>query len=717
MNLKSKPFASATLPALTIALSVAGLSTQSARADATWVGDTSQDWNNAANWSSDPANPTGNFFINTATGNFPTLGASSAFTPVDLVLGDGTGNSGRFDQSSGALSLAVVNASGNWMFVGRGGGTGTYNLTGDASITVGKLHVGGGYYVPGGNGTVTVNTSGILTATSTAAYGYIFGGSGYASINLGVGDFGANLGTGTLNLQNGTINAAGEVWVGSFGGTGTLNMTGGTLNATYLTTCRWVGTGTVSIANATANVAAVANCGAGAATDVVKGTINVNGGGIVNSEGDVTLAYAGSGTNGAFGTMNIASGGVVNVATTTERWVIVNQYDTIPGTLNVSGTLNLNANTDLRFSTGGSTGTSVVNLNAGAITSYSGNQTGTLTSGDLDLNWGGGASANNTFNLNGGVLTIRAVVTGSDNGTAVFNFNGGTLKAANTNEPNFLNLGGASQRANVRDGGAIIDTNGYDVTIAQPLLHSDVGGDAATDGGLVKNGAGKLTLTGANGYNGNTTVNGGTLGVNGSSLSDTGKLSINGGGVVEPSGSEVVDKLYFDGVAQASGTWGASGSGATHIDNVRFAGTAGVVSVTSAGGALTYSDWADLKGLSVSNRGAAEDPDHDGISNALEFVLGGNPLASDAANLPTVTTDATNFIFTFNRSDDSEAEVALTFQYGSNLTGWTDVAIGPVDAAPVFVVENGAAPDTVAVFIPKSNAVGGKLFGRLKATK
>ena len=75
-------------PVVVIVLALVGLPSIS-RADATWVGDTSQDWNNAANWSSDPANPTGNFFINTATaGVYPIVSANSAFTPVDIIIGD-----------------------------------------------------------------------------------------------------------------------------------------------------------------------------------------------------------------------------------------------------------------------------------------------------------------------------------------------------------------------------------------------------------------------------------------------------------------------------------------------------------------------------------------------------------------------------------------------------------------------------------------------------
>ena len=36
--------------------------------------------------------------------------------------------------------------------------------------------------------------------------------------------------------------------------------------------------------------------------------------------------------------------------------------------------------------------------------------------------------------------------------------------------------------ANVRNGGAVIDTNGFNDTIGQALVHSSIGGDNATDG-------------------------------------------------------------------------------------------------------------------------------------------------------------------------------------------------------------------------------------------
>jgi hypothetical protein len=92
--------------------------------------------------------------------------------------------------------------------------------------------------------------------------------------------------------------------------------------------------------------------------------------------------------------------------------------------------------------------------------------------------------------------------------------------------------------------------------------------------------------------------------------------------------------------------------------------------------------------------------------------------------LPALTTDATNFIYTFNRADESEAEVALKFQWGTTLASWPNsVTVGPVSTAAdgngvvVTVAENGSSPDTITITVPRINAVAGKLFGRVQAVK
>jgi autotransporter-associated beta strand protein len=110
---------------------------------------------------------------------------------------------------------------------------------------------------------------------------------------------------------------------------------------------------------------------------------------------------------------------------------------------------------------------------------------------------GNAAGTTGTFNLNGGTATIGQIQGGS--GTGIFNFNGGTLQAAASNTAFMQGL----TTANVQSGGAIIDTHGFSVTIAQPLL--------AAGGGLTKTGNGTLTLSGNNTFSGGLTVELGLL--------------------------------------------------------------------------------------------------------------------------------------------------------------------------------------------------------------
>ena len=129
-------------------------------------------------------------------------------------------------------------------------------------------------------------------------------------------------------------------------------------------------------------------------------------------------------------------------------------------------------------------------------------------------------SSQSEINVNtGGVLRVGYfIMYGASTGT--INLNGGTIKAysssaiTETDRDNFL--GGRSSTANwanvtvrVLAGGARFDTDGNSRRVNTALV-SGVG-EGETDGGLTKLGEGTLTLTGANGYNGPTRLEGGTL--------------------------------------------------------------------------------------------------------------------------------------------------------------------------------------------------------------
>jgi len=287
-----------------------------------------------------------------------------------------------------------------------------------------------------------------------------------------------------------------------------------------------------------------------------------------------------------------------------------------------------------------------------------------------------------------------------------------------------LSGGGAGQFGSFVTLGSATLTIGSDNT-SPPAYIGTISG---TGGNLTKIGSGTLTLSGANTYTGTTTVEGGILAVNGTALSDAGKLVITAG-KVQSTGIETVDTLYFGSLPQAVGTWGATGSAATFIDDVHFSGTAGVVNVLHLGiGGSAYDTWASTNGLSGSDALADADPDHDGLANAMEFVLGGQPNPLNAGSnstglLPQVSRNpAGDLVFTFQRSDVSLGASTLTFQWSTDLTfpPANDVVVPAAGTATIndvqVAITDGSPKDTIVITVPAAKASAGKLFARLNVT-
>jgi autotransporter-associated beta strand protein len=454
----------------------------------------------------------GNIVAQNASGaGVLTVGGTGNTTITGTITEPGAGNNALKKIGSGTLTLTNGSA---WSGTGAvqtafsGPFTvqeGTVLLNGGAHAVTGEAVIGG-VVTHGGAGQ---NAKLQVDAGSLAV-------SSWLSIGRGNGVGGVSS---DLELNNAATVTAADMSAGfNAGNAGNLPKGTITLNGTSsLTVTNNVNIAESAGSNFTMNINGTATFSKTSGAQQVRvgqangavGVINVNGG-TFNSETDVILGQSGTGSGKL-----VLNSGTVNIATTTERWLIINQNNASTGQIDVNGgNLNLNTNTDLRFSTtAAAAGTSVVNLNGGNISGLTGNNNGVFSfNSQLDLNYASTqAGVNNTFNLNGGTLTIGQVLTTSNSGTAAFNFNGGTLRAAGATV-DFLNLGGTGQRTNVRNGGAIIDTNTFSVTIAEALLHSNVGGDNAIDGGLTKNGTGTLTVTNAaNTYTGDTVVNNGTL--------------------------------------------------------------------------------------------------------------------------------------------------------------------------------------------------------------
>ena len=378
--------------------------------------------------------------------------------------------------------------------------------------------------------------------------------------------------TGGLLTETASDWPGGSMLIGLYG-TGTYNLantatTGGTFTG--------YGTGSGSF---TTGANGSIQVGAGWWWDHSTAVMNVNTSGTLQINGDLAIA----GANGDNPIVNIDAGTVI---VNGNSKIASGSSITSTGSLNMSGGTVTLVN-QLTMSDGTRSGDGSANPYVYADGSNVATLTmtgGTLTTNGLRMASGYDSAVGGTatFNLNGGTLTTLNVfseaVNGGTKGTSTFNFNGGTLKAIQSNATFMQGL----TRANIRNGGAIIDTNGVNVTIAQTLVHSNIGGDNAIDGGLTKQGLGTLTLTGANTFTGNIHVNAGTLSINSAFIANTASVYLLTGGTLDLnySGSDTIVGLFIDGVAQDVGTWGSLSSSAD-FKSAFFTGT-GLLDVTAS---------------------------------------------------------------------------------------------------------------------------------------
>jgi autotransporter-associated beta strand protein len=270
------------------------------------------------------------------------------------------------------------------------------------------------------------------------------------------------------------------------------------------------------------------------------------------------------------------------------------------------------------------------------------------------------------------------------------------------------------------NGGLIANYNGWNsswngpITLNATVTTENVGDTSFTSvisgvGGITKAGNGKLFLSAANTYNGDSTVNAGTLLVNGNAIKDTTKLVINGG-KVEATGTETVNTLFFGAVQQVAGTWGATGSGATNIDNVRFSGTTGVVNVLT-GSANDYATWATSY-LPANVSLPTGDSDGDGMSNLQEYAFGLNPTSGASANPITSPLNKTTGKFSYTRrATPALTGMTYTVLTSNNLVTWT------TDTGAVAESVVTAGDIQTVTFTVANPAVNGQLFVRVRAVQ
>jgi autotransporter-associated beta strand protein len=359
------------------------------------------------------------------------------------------------------------------------------------TVGIGNNNAGGTF-----SGTV-VNSGGVLILSKQ--------GNGIITLSGNNTYSGGTMASGTGILQLGHPNAL---------GTGPLTMAGGTLSSDS-TTSRTITNDLFMTGNNT--------YGSSSNTGVLTLSGNIDFGGAIrtlNINSDVIFAGTSLMTNGGLNIKN--SPGTLTIRSNLCRWfsaievrggafVVDGATLTNGDAIRINSILNngvsrfvitngglvviTNPASNLRpgYTGGNATATNIADI-AGTLRLAIGG-----TAGGVDM---GQLSARAIVNLlPGGVLEARQIVHNS--GVSEFNFRGGILRVTtNSAGTNFMQ---GLTVANVQDGGAVIDTAGFDITIGQALL---AGGTA----GLSKQGLGMLTLAGTNNtYTGTTVINQGRV--------------------------------------------------------------------------------------------------------------------------------------------------------------------------------------------------------------
>ena len=204
--------------------------------------------------------------------------------------------------------------------------------------------------------------------------------------------------------------------------------------------------------------------------------------------------------------------------------------------------------------------------------------------------------------------------------------------------------------------------------------------------------------------------------------------------VASGSASGNVIKLQLTAASTASTITYVMGSMSWNRANVIY-GTNSAAALTfhnvplTVTAAMAYTSWTGDMSLSTGDALANADPDKDGVPNALEYVLGGEPNPENANSnstelLPASSTNNGDLVFRFQRKDASEAAVDLTFEWSTDLSFATtnNVAIGAISSTTsggvvIDIMEDtpDEATDDIVITVPASAATNGKLFGRLRA--
>ncbi len=694
-----------------------------------------------------------------ATGNSYTLSGGSltakrifntTTTAVDFTLNL---NGGTLKSAASTTNLIDNQNTGNQITVLLGAGNTIIDTTtSSASIVrpMGDMPSVAGTFTKAGNNSLTLTGANTYSGGTTVNQGTLTVGTG--------GTLGAT--TGALAVNN-TNTAAGTAAVLNLATA--VDTTVGTLSGSIATPSS--GTNSATINTQTARNFTVNQTAAGTYAGVIAGAGSVTLGSLSTN----TLTFTGANTysGGTIinqGTLTVGTGGALGATTGA---LAVNNTNTSAGTaavLNLATAVDTTVGTLSGSIATPSSGTNTATINTQAAQNFTVNQTaagtyagviagaGSFTLGSLSTNTltlsGPNTYSGNTVISNGTLATgvAAAIPFGAAKGNVILDGGGtsaGVLDLAGLN----ISINGLSGLTgvvlgkvvnNISASAAVLSVGNNDATSSfAGILANNSSGTGTL--GLIKTGSGTLTLSGANTYTDATSVTAGTLALVGGS--QTSPITVNSGaalGFTLGSPTTSTSTVTFSG-ATAKVTVTGTPAAATLMTASNITGTPVLdpaipgyeLAIESGGTQLNlkasapahpFNTWATTtNGLSGANAAAGADPDNDGINNAIEFVIGGQPNPANAnsmssALLPTSTLDSSNLIFTYRRTDLSMTEpgIGINVEYGSDLNGW-HTAVNGTGGVAITVTNDGfdTGVDKVEVSIPRSLAVGFSLFARL----
>lgn len=591
-------------------------------------------------------------------------------------------------------------------------GAGTLRLSsantyaGSATLSAGIMRLGIANGLSGNAALIMNPSSGTATLDlagfSTSAGSLSSSGAGESIIDV------ASTGTSTLTVGGdnasttfaGRLRNSGAASRLSFtkNGTGTLTLSG---TASSISGALTVNNGKVTVnpgaggSFATGRLVIAPGAGISATTEILSGSNT-----FANSAG-----ISGIGDNSATGTSTlIVGGGSTTMQLGSNRFLIGNKG---PGTLSVAGGLfTISGTSDVVV--GGDE--QYTFSNASGFVTVSGGTLSITGTGNLFLGRNGttGTSttgANGTITLDGGVFaTARpiTVFTGTNPSTGTVNLNGGTLRAL-ASSTNFISV----TTANVQNGGAVIDTNAFDVTIGQALQN-------AGSGGLTKVGLGTLTLTASNSYAGSTAVNGGTLKAGSVNAFGGGAITVANGATLDLNAIAVGNAITNNGgtVSNAASYAGSQ----TLTGSSTFGNLGGTVTVDNGGvatftGAMSGSVTVNAGGVAtVASAGSVAG----GISVASTGLLGGSGIVGAISGAGLVGPGNSPGILTSTGSLDPSGGLDFSFEFGGTSPTWAAASTSVNDvlhltaATPLTAALSGS--NTVNVYLNAGALAAGNTF-------